>query len=203
MCSAMSAAAGLLGRAPLQNLQSVRLTRPLRSAMDPSQKRSTFACCICRVLVTAPLRVLQTGGIRFQPPLPPRKQVLPVSCCLRPSRLQTCAIHDAGAGQSCSCTACSPFCIQRGGRNPQSSHRFCIQPGAGTQAAMGRLRMGSAVKVLLGFSHPGAASCLVKTLSCSQPGWLCVIQACTSVGEQLLRLLPAMRPAHRDTVKRV
>ncbi len=36
-------------------------------------------CLCCRVLVTAPLTVLQAGDIRFQPPLPPRKQVLP--CC--------------------------------------------------------------------------------------------------------------------------
>ena len=155
--SAMSAAAGLLGHAPLQNLQSV-LTCPRRSIMDPLHKGSTFASCICRVLVTAPLRALQAGGIRFQPPLPPRKQVLPVSCSRQTQ-------HAANL--------CHPRCRCRTEPQPHRSLSFlhpagCPQPSivkpslritpeGGVQAAMGRLRMGSAVKFLLGFSHPGAA----------------------------------------------
>ena len=74
---------------------------------------------------------------------------------------------------------------------------FCIQPGAGMQAAMGRLRMGSAVKVLLGFSHPGVACCsTTQRLPCAHLEWLRAMQACTSVNDQLLGSLLTIRTAH-------
>lgn len=44
-----------------------------------------------------------------------------------PSMLQTCATHDAAEGRSRSRAACSPSCIQRGGRNLELTLLFAFQ----------------------------------------------------------------------------